>query len=130
MKRTILPLLSVALLLLAGSVMAQTGYGGTDQPANDSAATLPAGSTDQQGSTGSSAVPAAPPQDPATGSTYGESGAAALPGDASDKPATTGSQAHGRLPRTASELPLVFALGVMGAGALVALRASRIRDAH
>lgn len=131
MKRSILSLLSVALLLMAGSVMAQTDYGGANQPAEASADTVPAESPAQQGSTGSTAEPSMPSQDPANGSTYDESGTPTQTGSsANDTPVTSGSQAHGSLPRTASDLPLVFAFGVIGAASLLALRASRIRRAH
>ena len=102
MKRMILPLLSVASLLLAGSVMAQSDYGGSNQPADTTAATAPAGSAAEQGS---------------------------MAGSTSDPQSTTGTQTHSSLPRTASDVPVVFAFGVIGAGALLALRAYRVRNA-
>lgn len=119
MKRTILSILSVALLLSAGLVMAQVDYGGANQPADTST-----GSTVEPGSATSPSGSTAPAPEPATGSSYDEAGAAAQP------QTTTGSQPHDSLPRTASELPLVFAFGVIGAGALLALRAYRIRSAR
>jgi hypothetical protein len=128
MKRTILPLLGVALLMLAGSlVMAQSDYGGTDQPADTSTTTTApstnsTGTTVQEGSTGSPSGSSMQSPDPADGSTY----------DASDSAAqnATSSHAHGSLPRTASDVPLVFGLGVIGAGAFLALRAYRTRNAQ
>ena len=129
MKQAILPLLGIALLLTAGSVMAQSDYGGSNQPADTTAATAPAtGSIAPEGSTGGTVQPAAPSQGSTTGSadtgsTYGDTGSTSA-ADAG------GSQRHGSLPRTASDVPLVFALGVFGAGALLALRVFRIRNAH
>ena len=128
MKQAILPLLSVALLLTAGSVMAQSDYGGSNQPADTTAASASAtGSTAPEGSTRGTVEPAAPSQGSATGSagtgsTYGDTGSTAA--------AAGGSHAHGSLPRTASDVPLVFVLGVFGAGALLVLRVYRIRNAH
>jgi hypothetical protein len=127
MKRTILSLLGVALLMLAGNIMAQSDYGGTDQPADTSPSatapsTPPTGSAVQENSMGSSSGSSAQSPDPAGGSTYDASGSATG--------STATSHTSGSLPRTASDVPLVFGLGVIGAGALLALRAYRIRNAQ
>jgi len=108
MKRTILLLLSVASLLLAGSVMAQSDYGGSNQPADTTTATAPAAT-----------APAGSTADPA--STTGSTG---------DPQPSMSPHTHGSLPRTASDVPLVFSLGVIGTGALLALRAYRVRNAR
>jgi len=106
MKRTLLLLLSISVLALAGSVIAQTDYGSTDQPGYETPSTSPMDSA---------AIDVAPPS-PTEGS--------------SPEPSYADDPAHESLPATASPLPLALAIGVSALGAAVALRAYRLRSAH
>ena len=99
MRRMLLSLIVV--LALAGSIFAQTsGYGTTDQPS---------------GTTAPSAAVEPAPQ-PGTAGAPSES---SMPMDA--------PPAHESLPATASDVPVVLAIGLFALGAVVALRLYRLR---
>src|SRR5207249_10968316 len=53
-----------------------------------------------------------------------------LQGSSTDQANGTGVRSHSSLPATASDLPLVYAIGVTAACAWLVLRAYRIRGAH
>ncbi len=122
MKLKILSILAAATLLLAGSAIAQT---------QDTSATAPPADTSvTQGTTGSPSGSTIPSPVPSDGSSYNEAGTATQPSSQTADPATTsGMGTRDSLPRTASDIPLLFALGVIGAGSLLAMRLYRTRDA-
>jgi len=53
-----------------------------------------------------------------------------MQGSSTDQANGTGVRSHSSLPATASDLPLVYAIGVTAACAWLVLRAYRIRGAH
>jgi LPXTG-motif cell wall-anchored protein len=116
MKRTMLALLGVLLLSVAGSAIAQTDYGSNDQSSPNQPATT---------STSDSTVSS-------TGSTSDDpSGATAstVQGATAD-PAPSSGTHKGSLPKTASSDPLALALGLTALGSAVGLHLYRRRTAH
>jgi hypothetical protein len=126
MRRVFLAFLCVGLLAVAGSVlMAQTDYGSSDQPAADTTATSnPQSDTDRvSGTTGTTAPETNPnPNDPVT-----------APNTTTTTTDTTTSstvQDRSTLPRTASNTPLVLAIGLFALAGIVLMRVYRIRYAR
>jgi hypothetical protein len=123
MRRVFLAFLCVGLLAVAGSVlMAQTDYGSSDQPAADSTATSnPQSDTDRvSGTTGTTAPDTNPnPNDPVT-----------APNTTTDTTNSSTVQDRSTLPRTASNTPLVLAIGLFALAGIVLMRVYRIRYAR
>jgi hypothetical protein len=129
MRRVFLAFLCVGLLAVAGSVlMAQTDYGSSDQPAADTSDTTatsnPQSDTDRvSGTTGTTAPETNPnPNDPVT-----------APNTTTTTTDTTTSstvQDRSTLPRTASNTPLVLAIGLFALAGIVLMRVYRIRYAR
>ena len=118
MKRAFLVLFSVVAMMVAGATFAQTEtpqYGSTDQPATTSAQ-----STSQ---TEAQATPSGSTSDPGT-TTSRQEGSQADPAPANQ------NAAHGSLPRTASNQPLLFLIGTSALGGLVGLRLYQLRRAQ
>ncbi len=127
MKHTLISLLSVALLALGGYVMAQS---------DDGASTTTVGSPTQQDvqdATGAQPV-SPPPSTYQTDDSLDQSGGgparSQVQGSSTDQANGTGIRSHSSLPATASDLPLVYAIGVTAACAWLVLRAYRYRGAH
>ena len=119
MRRVFLAFLCVGLLAVAGSVlMAQTDYGSTDQPA-----TATSDSDTVSGTTGTTAPATDPnPNDPVT-----------TPVTTPNTTDTTDSstvQDRSTLPATASNTPLVLAIGLFALGGIVLMRVYRTRYAR
>lgn len=119
MKRTFLSLLGVLLLAVAGSVVAQTDYGTTDQSGTTTPYTAPqSGSpTSTSGATTDTTAPSQA-QDPSTEPPVTE------PTSATD------TSEYQSLPATASQMPLALVIGLSALGLIAALRAIRLRRAH
>src|SRR5215471_3775996 len=116
MKRTMLALLGVLLLSVAGSVIAQSEYGSSDQSApNQPAATSTSDST--ASSNGSAS------DDP------GGSSASTVQSATAD-PAPSSNTHKGSLPKTASSDPLALALGLTALGSAMGLHLYRRRTSH
>ena len=115
MKRTLLALLGVMLLSVAGSLFAQSEYGSSDSTASDQPAATTA--SDSQDSTAGTV----------TGSS-GSSGSAAQ-GSMAD-PSSSSSPQHRSLPKTASSDPLALALGLTALASAVGLHIYQRRKAH
>jgi uncharacterized surface anchored protein len=132
MRRVFLTFLCVGLLAVAGSVlMAQTDYGSSDQPAADTTATSnPQSDTDRvSGTTGTTAPETNPnPNDPVTAPNT-----TTPPNTTTTTTDTTTSstvQDRSTLPRTASNTPLVLAIGLFALAGIVLMRVYRIRYAR
>src|SRR5215467_9824556 len=114
MRRVFLAFLCVGLLAVAGSVlMAQTDYGSSDQPAADTSNTTatsnPQSDTDRvSGTTGTTAPETNPnPNDPVT-----SPNTTAPPNTTTDTTTSSTVKDRSTLPRTASNTPLVLAIGL------------------
>ena len=114
MKRTMLALLGVLLLSVAGSVIAQSEYGSSDQSAQPA-------TTSTSDSTASSNGSAS--DDP------GGSSASTVQSATAD-PAPSSNTHKGSLPKTASSDPLALALGLTALGSAVGLHLYRRRTSH
>jgi hypothetical protein len=111
MKRALLVFVSVLVLTVAGSALAQTD----SQPYD---------------STGKSATTARDTSSqPAGDSTTTDPNTAPAQQGVTDPPAKDSSATHESMPRTASNLPLVLAIGMGSLGGTVALRLYRLRRA-
>jgi len=126
MKRTLVSLLGVALLALGGYIMAQSDDGSTDQPGASPPSTTSVGSPAQQDP--SEAQPGS--ADDSLDQSGGGPARSQMQGSSTDQANGTGVRSHSSLPATASDLPLVYAIGVTAACAWLVLRAYRIRGAH
>jgi LPXTG-motif cell wall-anchored protein len=124
MKRILLTVFSIAALAMAGSVIAQTNSGTTDQSGSTATADQPppSGQGDSTGSPAGSTPPATDTTSP--------SDAAAAPADSapstSPKEASSPSRS-GSLPATASNNPLMALIGVLALGAFTILLVFRRR---
>lgn len=117
MRRVFLAFLCVGLLAVAGSVlMAQTDYGSTDQPATDSDTV--------SGTTGTTAPTTDPnPNDPVTTPNTTTT-------TTTDTTDSSTVQDRSTLPATASNTPLVLAIGLFAVGGIVLMRVYRTRYAR
>jgi LPXTG-motif cell wall-anchored protein len=116
MKRTLLTLLGILLLSVAGSVIAQSEYGSSDQaPANQPATTsTPDSSNPTSGSTSDlSSSPAATDQN-----------------STADPAGSKDMQHRKSLPATASSDPFALALGLSALGSAIGVHLYRRRSAH
>lgn len=118
MRRVFLAFLCVGLLAVAGSVlMAQTDYGSTDQPATDNDRV--------SGTTGTTAPTTNPnPNDPVTAPNT------TTPDTTTDTTHSSTVQDRSTLPATASNTPLVLAIGLFALGGVILMRVYRFRYAR
>jgi LPXTG-motif cell wall-anchored protein len=116
MKRSLLALVSVLALTMAGSLLAQTDnqpYGSTGPSATTSEASVQPGAPDST-----------------SGSTSDPSGVKPQPENPTTDPATAPASDHQALPKTASNQPLLLLMGLSALGGTMALRARRLRRAR